>query len=974
MLFQKSSILPFPHKLTVGKLLGFVFLIGVSVLWNAIAQADIVMSLNKITTEQDVFTNVPNASSVKYAINYGNTAVDGTIDGVTFVDRLGAQTQNGTTGSPGFYYVRNSDNAYQSAQQSFAAHNSGDVLVAGNTYNGTASSGLNKLLSSMAYNNGQPENSPCVVTFGNLEAGKTYTARILARSWSTNTADRLHTFSIDTNADGVAEKFYSNIAGATVTGQQVSEDQPFSYAGDTDYTGAYAVDFTFTAQSNTASIYLNKDTATNLNKGWHNYGVMLLETSANQVLPSTPTLYNGSFETDDCYIKNHSGNGAQHGYIGESHAGLISGWQFVNLTNNTPRAGFAWQGGTCQDFLQNQTPTDGAKVAFLQSASNDDSRLYQNVYGFDPADKDTVYRVSMDLGRRGGSASYVAPNMSLYIGADQASEDVYISKSVSQSSGFLPASAVFVPNATMQTIVIGNKTSGDSTLLIDNVQLNAYSLTTFFSDNFHVKANAKGAAIGGPSNNDEADRFGGLLGGLNYTVKAKSNDQIQVGNGDYDGKCQEALFFATHNSGYEESHASPNYNFANVGAMTTAEEGGRMYDISFRVAPQFDENADSTNWAAVIFGTTASKQLANVASSDGVGILFRRNGGIQIFDGTNGNEKLADLGAGTFSLTDDWADVRVVYYVPDFNRTSPVDVSLYVNDVLIKSIQTANGFTDNFIQFEGYSANSEYKRSLIDDVVIKSSAELYYDVSRIQDLNRDWSPNGKDKLDVIFNAPRSDESTFAVHTGAITLEADTEFNIDSEYTLKQTGAVTGDYTITKTGDGTFQIYGAAAGDVDVQSLVVSSGRLDFKGYMAGAIEVGEDAVFSPGNSVGTMEQTGNFTLGSDAILLMEIGGLTEELNDQLIVNGATTFEDGSIIQFVPDSTFTPSNGDTIYVKMPEVDWNKAIFSSYYFTYQGYENGAVILGVNPNAVPEPSTWALLALGCVGLMYLRKRVRD
>ncbi|MCR5164121.1 MAG: hypothetical protein K6C40_08905, partial [Thermoguttaceae bacterium] len=52
-------------------------------------QAGTVMSLTKITNESDVFSNVPNAVSAKYAINYGGTTVDNPIDGVTFVNQNG---------------------------------------------------------------------------------------------------------------------------------------------------------------------------------------------------------------------------------------------------------------------------------------------------------------------------------------------------------------------------------------------------------------------------------------------------------------------------------------------------------------------------------------------------------------------------------------------------------------------------------------------------------------------------------------------------------------------------------------------------------------------------------------------------------------------------------------------------------------------------------------------------------------------
>lgn len=74
----------------VNSVIRISFLLGALILGSAACQADIVMSLNKITTEQDLFSNVPNASSVKYAINYGGKAVDNPIDGVTFVNQSGS--------------------------------------------------------------------------------------------------------------------------------------------------------------------------------------------------------------------------------------------------------------------------------------------------------------------------------------------------------------------------------------------------------------------------------------------------------------------------------------------------------------------------------------------------------------------------------------------------------------------------------------------------------------------------------------------------------------------------------------------------------------------------------------------------------------------------------------------------------------------------------------------------------------------
>ena len=472
---------------------------------------------------------------------------------------------------------------------------------------------------------------------------------------------------------------------------------------------------------------------------------------------------------------------------------------------------------------------------------------------------------------------------------------------------------------------------------------------------------------------------------MGYSIAYKyANYQIQVENpNDCGGQCKGSLFLVAQSTG-DQSHACPNYDFANVGAMSAADEGGRVYDMTFRIAPQFDDS-NASNWGAVIFGTTEAGKGASVNASDGIGILFRQNGGVQIFDGTNNNTQIDNLGAGTFSLSHNykedgqvgWADVRIVYYVPAFDGASPVEVSLYVNDELIKSFQTTNGFTNNYVHFEAYSGSNDSKwyHTLIDDFVLKSSAELQYDVSRIQDLSRAWSPNGKDKLTtIIFKAPNVTEGENAVHTGALTLDADTEIDIDDGYTLKQTGKVTGNHKLTKIGDGVLQIYGAAEGNVDIQSLVVSSGRLDVKGYMKGSVLVGEGATFSPGNSVGTVVIDGEFQTEALATLLFEqdASGMDSLTASSFVIDPETVFV-LDITAIVPGATYDIIiSSDEDFTEADSV-WQDKLSELVpdYFDFSIVDNHIVRLYTNPNKVPEPSTWALLTLGVCGLLYLRKR---
>ena len=210
-----------------------------------------------------------------------------------------------------------------------------------------------------------------------------------------------------------------------------------------------------------------------------------------------------------------------------------------------------------------------------------------------------------------------------------------------------------------------------------------------------------------------------------------------------------------------------------------------------------------------------------------------------------------------------------------------------------------------------------------------------------------------------------------------------------------TGAVAGK-DLAKTGDGTLQIITSAEGAVRAESFVISSGRLDMEGYFEGPLKVTNDAVviedattFSPGVGVGAIDIDGDLILADGAVLLMEIGGTTFSLNDQLLLNGQVTFEEGAIVQFAlaADSDYTPEDGDRIAVNMPKVDWTTATFSSEDFSLDYYDEVAGLQYVKAEAsvptkripakgpaaapVPEPSTWALLILGVAGLFFIRKK---
>ncbi len=202
-------------------------------------------------------------------------------------------------------------------------------------------------------------------------------------------------------------------------------------------------------------------------------------------------------------------------------------------------------------------------------------------------------------------------------------------------------------------------------------------------------------------------------------------------------------------------------------------------------------------------------------------------------------------------------------------------------------------------------------------------------------------------------------------------------------------AVQGSGVIEKTGDGTLQILAEAEGLVRAESFVVSSGRLDYKGYYTGALEVGgseADAIFSPGNSVGDSYVDGNVKILNSGVALFEFGAFpgrdSDSNHDVLnITNGNFSAGDQRISLLFENSVAEDwSYEDCKYLlvsgaNLPDGDFTSWLDGNYtgLFSLLSEDHNLYLVYPLPVPVPEPSTWALLALGVV-VLFLRKRVRN
>ena len=230
-------------------------------------------------------------------------------------------------------------------------------------------------------------------------------------------------------------------------------------------------------------------------------------------------------------------------------------------------------------------------------------------------------------------------------------------------------------------------------------------------------------------------------------------------------------------------------------------------------------------------------------------------------------------------------------------------------------------------------------------------------------------------------------------TVAIAADGTLNFYVTAEEDPKQvnvTGAnaISGTGKIVKSGNGVLRFNNENAdGSVKADSFAVNSGRLDYKGFFEGNIEV-VGGILSPGNSVGTLNVTGNVSV-INGTALFEFDPYGSDSYDVLnILGDNASFNAGeSMIQLYFENDNDAANwatniDDDGYRLVADDGFRTGDYSSWLNNYttlfglEGRTDGLYLVAASfepGSGVPEPSTWALLALGVV-VLFLRKRVRN
>ena len=306
------------------------------------------------------------------------------------------------------------------------------------------------------------------------------------------------------------------------------------------------------------------------------------------------------------------------------------------------------------------------------------------------------------------------------------------------------------------------------------------------------------------------------------------------------------------------------------------------------------------------------------------------------------------------------------------------NASMILNEGIVKI--TANQTFKNY--FSGIDTHQEGVFNGIGTLIIDNgnkpvAVTLTYDDA--ETLNKPLGLiTASAKSVLTFDLPDEDETKKVVMSTA-----------DNNYSK-----IESDGKIVKTGDGTLQIVAAAEGLIGAESFVISSGRVDMQGFFTGDVIVGEQlpdpdpgyttGTFSPGDVVGaTANIIGDFDVNDGSTLAFEqnASGMDKLVATNFDVSSDSIFDltMGSEIPGKSYPILVQTSGAFSGTYAESSFWDSLLSSSSQEFWTLFVSGNTVYAkikgepVPPvPGVPEPSTWALMALGVAALFFRKRKI--
>jgi hypothetical protein len=236
-----------------------------------------------------------------------------------------------------------------------------------------------------------------------------------------------------------------------------------------------------------------------------------------------------------------------------------------------------------------------------------------------------------------------------------------------------------------------------------------------FHDNFN-------ASPSNDINSNLAARQSGTAGVVRYLESAATGDD---GGIPYYTEIYDDRLYLWASQGVSPENTwtwvSPDRNFTD----------GPTFTVEFDLDPSvLDPGRTSADWAAIVFGATAPGQFVN--ASDGMGILFRSNGQIQVFNGT-----AAIYGSENNPLPAGQIRVRIEVTGQGFSGTAPATVALFVNNTPVALTESeltftrAAGFQGNYLTLQGYAGSGTEWQYTFDHLTLRANTCVRLDPQEI---------------------------------------------------------------------------------------------------------------------------------------------------------------------------------------------------------------------------------------------------